>query len=609
MAERRDAISVCMIVRDEEAFVGEALRSVKDLADEMIVVDTGSKDETVLEAKRHGAKVYETPWANDFGAARNAALAHATKEWVLVVDADEVIAAPDKERIRALVREGREAAFVFEQRTYTDASGIPRLTPVAGADTMARGCGAYFAERQIRLFPNHAAVRYSCEIHESVEGSLLAAGIPMLESGAVIHHYGRVSPSDRVRRKTLAWCERGKEGMGACPGGPSYLYEMTAQLLDWGRFDDAIAHAMTGLDLYPGQWEFYNIAGLACLRRGDRAEALRYFRSGLRAAGESQSMLANNMGVALMDSDEPAEALRHFERGIELERNNPDILRNAASACALTGGLEEAMEHITRSLAIDPFAAHSHVIHADIRFRMNDFAGATRILDGMRFLSGTPFKVYLKAIQLHTKMHALEKADAIARRACEEYPDRSDVQYLAGKIAELQGDDDRALSLYRRVLAADPDHADALNCLGCIYERRGRLKGALAAFRSALRLKPRDAQLEVNIAIVLDKLGLIEEAGAHFASILERGESSGFIHNAFGCHCAKLNRYDEALIYFTKAVECEPDNSMYRQNLALACEKANLEERAAEIYERMAAKDPRMAPFMRERLMKLKSPV
>jgi len=606
-ARRKGSISVCMIVRDEEEFVGEALRSVKDLADEMIVVDTGSKDATILEAEKDGAKVYEIEWSGDFSEARNAALARATKEWILVLDADEAVARVDHERIRSLVRHGDDAAFVFEQRTYTSASTVPGLKPVSGADGMARG-GAYFTDRQIRLFRNHSAIRYACEIHESVEESLMTAGIPVLDGGIVVHHYGRVAQSNRVHRKTLAWCALAREGMGACPGSPAYLFEMAAQLLDLGRLNDAVAHAETALDLYPDRWEFLNIAGLAHLRNGDREQALLCFRSGLRMAGGAQSELSNNMGVALMDTGEPADALPYFERGVELERDNPDILRNAASACALTGELEKAMEYITRSLAIDPFAAHSYAIHADIRYRMNDWAGATRILETMRFLSGTPFKVYLKVIQLYTRMHLVEEADAIARRSCEEFPEREDLFYLAGKIAELRGDDDRAVSLYQRVLAADPGHADVLKCLGCIYERRLRLHDALAAFREALRLKPRDAELEVNVGIVLDKLGLSEEAGRHFASVMARGESSGFAYNAFGCHLARSNKFDEALVYFTKAVECESGNAMYCQNLGLACEKMNLQERAAEIYERMAAIDPGTTPFVRERLLRLKSP-
>jgi tetratricopeptide (TPR) repeat protein len=597
-----------MIARDEEEHIAEALESVKDLADEMIVVDTGSKDATIYEAKRLGAKVYEIPWNNDFSEARNAALSKATREWILVLDADERISRGDHETIRALVRETESEAFSFEQRTYTNAESGPGLRAPSG-DGEAAPRDAYFGVRQIRLFRNGADIRYACELHESVEESLLLGCIPIRDSGLAIHHYGRLAPSERVYRKAAAWCALAREGVGACPGAPMYLYEMAVQLLEIGRVDGALAHAETALDLYPEHWEFWNVAGLARLRSGDREAAVSYFRDGLRVAEEPHAELSNNLGVALLESGESAEALLHFERSLGLDADNADVLRNAATACALVGELERGLEYIARSIVIDPFTAHSHAVHADLRYRMNDCPAAARVLDAMRFLPETPFKVHLKVIQLYIRMHMIDEADAVVRRALEEFPEREDLLYLAGKIAELHGDDDRAIGLYRSAMAAGEGHADALSSLGCIFERRSNLDEALAAFREALRLKPHDARLEVNVGIVLDKLGRIEEAGRHFENVMDATEESGFACNALGCHLAKSNKLDEALVYFTKAVELESDNAMYHQNLGLACERMKLVERAAAVYERMAAIDPGTAPFARERLMRLKNPI
>jgi tetratricopeptide (TPR) repeat protein len=605
----RGSISVCMIARDEEEHIAEALASVKDLADEMIVVDTGSKDATILEAKRLGAKVFEILWNNDFSEARNFALSKATREWILVLDADERVSPDDRERIRSLVRDAEPAAFMFEQRTYTNALCGPGLKVPADRDEGSIACAASFSDRQIRLFRADMGVRYACEIHENVEESLLLADIPVRESGLVIHHDGRIEPSDRVYRKAATWLALEREGFGACPGSPMYLYEMAVQLLELGRVDGALAHAEIALDLDPRNWQFWNIAGLAHLRSGRREEAIACFRNGLRAADEPHADLGNNLGVALMESGSSAEALLHFERALELDGDNADVLRNAASACALVGELDRGLEYIERSLSKEPFAAHSHAIHADILYRRNDRAAAARVLETMRFLPATPFKVHLKVIQLYTRMHMIDEADGVVRQALEEFPEREDLLYLAGKIAELHGEDDRAINLYRRALASGSGHADALSSLGCIYERRSNLDEALASFREALRLRPHDAQLEVNVGIVLDKLGRIEEAQRHFENVMGKEEESGFACNALGCHLAKSDKLDEALVYFAKAVELESDNAMYYQNLGLACEKMKLNDRAAAVYERMATIDPGTTPFVRERLSRLKNPI
>ncbi|QGQ20315.1 glycosyltransferase [Cellulomonas sp. JZ18] len=97
-AKRRATVSAVLIVKDEEAVLEESLRSVA-WADEVVVYDTGSTDRTVEIARAHATTVVEGYWDDDFGAARSRALAHATSEWALAVDADE-IAVVDADRLR-----------------------------------------------------------------------------------------------------------------------------------------------------------------------------------------------------------------------------------------------------------------------------------------------------------------------------------------------------------------------------------------------------------------------------------------------------------------------------------------------------------------------------
>ena len=82
-------LSICMIVRDEETTLPRCLKSVQDVADEVIVVDTGSKDNTVSIARDFGAKVYHFEWRDDFAAARNESLKYASGDWIFQIDADE----------------------------------------------------------------------------------------------------------------------------------------------------------------------------------------------------------------------------------------------------------------------------------------------------------------------------------------------------------------------------------------------------------------------------------------------------------------------------------------------------------------------------------------
>ncbi|MFZ2655904.1 MAG: glycosyltransferase family 2 protein, partial [Victivallales bacterium] len=93
-------LSVCMIVKNEEAFLGRCLKSVVDHVDEIIIVDTGSTDRTVGIAKSFGARIYYHPWQDDFSLHRNQSISYARGRWIFIIDADEEYRASSKRNLR-----------------------------------------------------------------------------------------------------------------------------------------------------------------------------------------------------------------------------------------------------------------------------------------------------------------------------------------------------------------------------------------------------------------------------------------------------------------------------------------------------------------------------
>ncbi len=101
--QRQAGVSLCMIVRDEERYLADALESVRGVVDEICIVDTGSKDRTLEIARKVPARgSEEIAWEGDFSKARNVALAMATRRWILVLDADERLSPRSREIIGAL---------------------------------------------------------------------------------------------------------------------------------------------------------------------------------------------------------------------------------------------------------------------------------------------------------------------------------------------------------------------------------------------------------------------------------------------------------------------------------------------------------------------------
>jgi glycosyltransferase involved in cell wall biosynthesis len=97
-------LSLCMIVKDEESRLAKCLNSAKNLVDEIIVLDTGSNDKTIEIAQSFGAIVKKYQWNHDFSIARNEALKYVTGEWILVLDADEVLSPKIIPQIREVIK-------------------------------------------------------------------------------------------------------------------------------------------------------------------------------------------------------------------------------------------------------------------------------------------------------------------------------------------------------------------------------------------------------------------------------------------------------------------------------------------------------------------------
>ena len=140
-----------MIVRNEGWILSRCLASVRALVDEIIVVDTGSTDQTVEIAESFGARVYHATWENDFSKARNISLQHATKDWILVLDADEEIRTADHNLIKTLT-ETPGACYLLNQRHYTDDLRFNNSVSCQGEHSdMERGHQGYFQSPLARL--------------------------------------------------------------------------------------------------------------------------------------------------------------------------------------------------------------------------------------------------------------------------------------------------------------------------------------------------------------------------------------------------------------------------------------------------------------------------
>jgi len=179
--KRNATVSLCMIVRNEEENLPRCLGSVRGIFDEIIVVDTGSTDRTRAIAAEQGAKVFEFPWIDDFSAARNESLGHATSEWVMWMDADDSLDEQNRQELLSVLArlDDRAMAYVMKVRCLSSDDGS-----VTDVD-------------HVKLFRNRPELRFEYRVHEQILPAIRRLEGAVAWTNVVIHHHGYTEPGAR----------------------------------------------------------------------------------------------------------------------------------------------------------------------------------------------------------------------------------------------------------------------------------------------------------------------------------------------------------------------------------------------------------------------------
>lgn len=202
-------ISLCMICKNEEDFIGNALESAKDFVDEIVIVDTGSQDNTLKIAKTYTEKIKISPWKKDFSFHRNEALSMATCPWILFLDCDETLNFENnnKEEMKKLLN-----------NTPPDVKGY-NLNIINLIDNNPI---ANFSA--LRLFKNFQGFIFSNPIHEQIVPSIIGKfGVNSIGNFPLtINHYGY--SQDVIRDKNKI--QRNLEILHSIDTKDSYIYAM-----------------------------------------------------------------------------------------------------------------------------------------------------------------------------------------------------------------------------------------------------------------------------------------------------------------------------------------------------------------------------------------------
>ena len=333
-------ISLCMIVRNEEHFLRDALTSVEGVVDEICIVDTGSTDGTIAVAESFGARITHIAWRDDFAWARNASLALATGAWILVLDADERLAPGSRDALRALRSERPDG-----QGRWLRCRNLKRRA--AGDRGVDQRDRPDLSERAQRFATGERCTSLSLVRARN------AASVPR-RPRIEIFHYGYLPEIMSERSKGDRNFRLSRAAAEAAPDDPALAYNYATSALLAGERDTA-------------RVQFEHVVALT--RNTPR--------------GFRPMSLATLAGVYL-DDGRPADALALAEECVGIVKTLPDGHFVHGRALAALGRHEEARAALRQAIAVGTHPSIEHFVTDDeiATWKAHNEIGGTFVSEG-----------------------------------------------------------------------------------------------------------------------------------------------------------------------------------------------------------------------------------
>jgi len=334
-------ISLCIITKNEEKWLEQCINSVRDIVDGIIIVDTGSTDKTKEIAKKFcdmrvssrtrsqlTAKIFDFKWIDDFSAARNESIRHATKDWILMLDADEVIEQDDLTKIQdAIENAGNDiVGFALEQRSYIN-NFFEGAVKNDSDFELVKKYTFYISNFLVRLFKNNAGLYFKHKVHELIEESIEEKGLRCKKLDVVLHHFGSLKDenliSDRVNQYSEIILKQSEEE----PENARYNYQAARMYLGRSDFGNALKYFEKTAKINPRYKLVFSEIAKIYLQMNDKNRAIEYFKKSIKYNPDNPSP-ANNLAVVYMSIGKFKQAKKILEEALNKNLDNEALKYN-----------------------------------------------------------------------------------------------------------------------------------------------------------------------------------------------------------------------------------------------------------------------------------------
>jgi tetratricopeptide (TPR) repeat protein len=469
-----------MITRDEAERLPRALDSVQRIADEVVVVDTGSCDDTVNIARSMGAKVITSRWQNDFSQARNVSLTNAQGEWILCLDADEYVPPQSESKILAAIRDKADAYFVRIESTVDSAAG------------------RVFVNFLPRLFRNLDGVHFQGRVHELVSPSLEKLGARISASDIVLKHSGYHISEANEMEKARRNADLLLEELASNPEDALSLFHLGEAYSMLQQYEDAVSS----------------------------------YEKALRAGGltpEIESVVYQNRGSALVKLRRYDDAIANLRHALEI---SPRLISvHLVLASALFGmkkfdrAEKEILTYISRSeeeqkpveikLGSDPDVPSAMVLLAKCRLAMRDLERAKEILKDVLGRDRSLRDAHLLLARIAFEQMEFGTAVGHYEEALKLYPDEERLYFELSRAYLAAGSTQKAVDTIESASTQGIESVGLLKCLGVLMIKQNDLPGAISTYEKALELDPADEEVLRRLAGLHHALGQGQQAQAY----------------------------------------------------------------------------------------------
>ena len=233
-------ISLCMIMRDEAKLLPRCLSSVMGLVDEIIIVDTGSRDNSINVAKTYGAQVLQDPWQDDFARPRNIGIEKARGDYIFIMDPDEVISKESHNDLKWLTRIKQVDAFWLTTLNYGAFQNEWNYRSLEkGKDPMGVFRG-YIPSTKTRFFKNGLGIRFEGCYHELVDYYLIRKKLVIAKSEIPIHHWAHEINQATTQAKKDFYLKLGEKKVQEWPEHGQARWELGVTEMIYGYRERAV---------------------------------------------------------------------------------------------------------------------------------------------------------------------------------------------------------------------------------------------------------------------------------------------------------------------------------------------------------------------------------